>query len=215
MSKSTAPSPAAEDGAFDVQGSEEELPDHMSYETLDHAPATSHGTYLEGVQDGVEDLERYEAGGYHPMHLGDRLGDSGSYHVIHKLGHGGFSTVWLCRDTREGPYVAVKVHTADVSAKNLPDLRLVDLDKSIAGAEYMNAPRDYFSLQGPNGTHQCLVFTLLGPRVSPSIWVEMEDPGPTLRKMCKQTAQALAFLHRNGICHGGMYPWTSSKIPDC
>ncbi|TVY17588.1 Serine/threonine-protein kinase SRPK [Lachnellula arida] len=194
MSKSTAPSPAAEDRAFDVQGSEEEFPYHISYEILDHAPATSHGTYLEGIQDGVEDLERYEAGGYHPIHLGDYLGDSSRYHVIHKLGYGGFSTVWLCRDTREGPYVAVKVHTADVSAKDLPDLRLVDLDKSVAGAEYINTPGDHFSLEGPNGTHQCLVFTLLGPRVSPSIWVEMEDPGPTLRKMYLRPANILVKL---------------------
>ena len=45
-------------GAFD-SGSEEfedEFEDDVSY--LSHAPATSHGTYLDGNQDGLEDLEK-------------------------------------------------------------------------------------------------------------------------------------------------------------
>jgi serine/threonine-protein kinase SRPK3 len=190
-----------------------EFPDDIS--CLDHAPATSHGTYLAGIQDGVENLEDYQAGGYHPIHLGDRLGNKGRYHVIHKLGHGGFSTVWLCRDSREGKYVAVKVHTAEVSADDLPDLRLIGLDKSAPGAEYINIPRDHFSLEGPNGTHQCLVLTLLGPRISPDIWIEMQNPGPTLRKFCQQTAYALKFLHQNGLCHGGICLYIHFEIPAC
>ncbi|KAH8752446.1 hypothetical protein F5882DRAFT_419921 [Hyaloscypha sp. PMI_1271] len=81
-----------------------EFPDDIS--CLDHAPATSHGTYLAGTQDRVENLEDYQAGGYHPIHLGDHLGNAGRYRVIHKfinsVGHGGVSTVWLCRDSQEG-----------------------------------------------------------------------------------------------------------------
>lgn len=201
----------AADGNDSEHGSE--FLDDISY--LDHAPATSHGTYLAGVQDSVENLEDYQAGGYHPIHLGDRLGNTGRYHVLHKLGHGGFSTVWLCRDSQEGKYVAVKVLTADVSADNIPDLRLIDLDRSAPGAEYINIPKDLFSLKGPNGTHQCLVLTLLGPRVSPGIWKKMQNPGPTLRKFCRQTAYALKFLHQNGLCHGGICPHIRFEIPAC
>jgi serine/threonine-protein kinase SRPK3 len=180
----------------------DEFSDDGSFDgALDHAPPNSHGTFLEGLQDGVEDLEVYEAGGYHPIHLGDLLGDR--YQVIHKLGHGGFSTVWLCRDTSKGRYVAVKVHTANISYDDLPDLRLINLDQSAPGACYINIPSDHFSISGPNGTHQCLVLTLLGPRASPNLWRQLETPGPILRKMCQQTTQALAFLHQNGICHGG------------
>jgi hypothetical protein len=186
-----------------------DFPDSIScasYTSLDHARATSHGTFLAGFQDGVEDLEDYQAGGYHPIHLGDRLGAMGRYHVLHKLGHGGFSTVWLCSDNQSKGYVAVKVHAADVSLDKLPDLRLVDLNRSVPGVEYINIPRDHFSQEGPNGTHQCLVFTLLGPRVSPDLWIEMDNPGRTLREMCQKTAQGLSFLHRNGLCHGGTCP---------
>ncbi|KAF4633603.1 hypothetical protein G7Y89_g4511 [Cudoniella acicularis] len=112
-----------------------EFPDDIS--CLDHTPATSHGTYLAGIQDGVENIDDYQVGGYHPIHLGDRLGNAGRYHVIHKLSYGGFSTVWFCRDSQEGKSVAVKVLTADVSANDLPDLRLIDLDKSAPGDEYI------------------------------------------------------------------------------
>ena len=67
----------------------------------DHAPATSHGTYLAGPGEGVENLEDYQIGGYHPIYLGVRLGDSGRYHILHKLGYGGFSTVGFAATSRK------------------------------------------------------------------------------------------------------------------
>ena len=45
----------------------------------------------------AEPLERYRKGGYHPTHLGDTFKD-GRYKIIHKLGWGGYATVWLARD---------------------------------------------------------------------------------------------------------------------
>jgi len=44
----------------------------------------------------VEDPRLYRPGGYHPVHLGDIY--CKRYKVIHKLGFGTFSTVWLARD---------------------------------------------------------------------------------------------------------------------
>ena len=117
---------------------------------LPHAPATSHGTYLGGLNEDLEDLEFYQLGGYHPIHLGDELGPPGRYRVIHKLGHGGFGTVWLCRDSQASRYVAVKVMTADLSSDLILDLSLLELDQAIPGADYIALPLDRFSLTGPD-----------------------------------------------------------------
>jgi len=52
-----------------------------------------------GCDIDAEPLHRYKKGGYHPIHLGDRL-SNGRYKVLHKLGWGGYSTVWAARDIR-------------------------------------------------------------------------------------------------------------------
>jgi len=46
-----------------------------------------------------ENFLDYRPGGYHPVALGETLKD-GRYKIHHKLGHGGFSTVWVARDYR-------------------------------------------------------------------------------------------------------------------
>ena len=45
-----------------------------------------------------EDVELYKEGGFHPVHLGDVLGER--YRVCRKLGFGSSSTVWLAKDLR-------------------------------------------------------------------------------------------------------------------
>ena len=46
-----------------------------------------------------EKIAKYQPGGYHPVCLGDTFKD-GRYKIHHKLGWGGFSTVWLARDRK-------------------------------------------------------------------------------------------------------------------
>lgn len=60
------------------------------------------------MYEPIEDVERmkhYRAGGYHPVMIGDRFHDR--YRVVHKLGHGTYSTIWLARDEVSNRYVAV------------------------------------------------------------------------------------------------------------
>lgn len=47
----------------------------------------------------AEPIHRYLLGGYHPIVLGDLFKD-GRYIVLHKLGWGGFSTVWAAKDLK-------------------------------------------------------------------------------------------------------------------
>jgi hypothetical protein len=60
---------------------------------------------------GVESIERYTPGGYHPVMVGDTLHKR--YRIVDKLGSGGYSTVWLAHDDKLDAYVAPKVCIAD------------------------------------------------------------------------------------------------------
>ena len=64
--------------------------------------------------DDGEDVYRYRPGGLHPDHLGDLL-DGRRYIVVHKLGQGASSTVWLARDLILRKYVAIKIKESDLS----------------------------------------------------------------------------------------------------
>jgi hypothetical protein len=55
---------------------------------------------IEGVD--VEDINQYTPGGFHPIRLGDVLSSTkAQYRVLHKLGRGAFSTVWLAEALQE------------------------------------------------------------------------------------------------------------------
>jgi hypothetical protein len=51
--------------------------------------------------DFGERISGYKMGGYHPVHLGDKFPSRNNprYRVLHKLGSGAFSTVWLAKDS--------------------------------------------------------------------------------------------------------------------
>ena len=73
--------------------------------------------------DVIEDIEDYQPGGYHPISIGDTF-DHGRFRVLHKLGFGGSSTVWLARDQQEeGDWtriVTLKAMRADVPLSKVP-----------------------------------------------------------------------------------------------
>lgn len=168
------------------------------------------GLMAEGVPWGLENVYDYGAGGHHPIHLGDILYQR--YKVCHKLGSGGFANVWLCRDTLTDDtfprYVAVKVIMAEGSSPDCPELQVCKLaEKGLGRGPSGNLfclPLDRFEIDGPNGLHYAFVYPVLGPRVSqmPNV-IESKNPGPQLRAICLQVAEAMATLHDYGICHGG------------
>ena len=115
--------------------------------------------------DNVEDVEKYTKGGFHPIHLGDTL-KGGRYCVLHKLGYGGFSTVWLARDKFQDRLVSLKVLTAEASRlhKELGVLR--HLDERVRADPLrasIIATLDDFTIDGPNSTHLCYVSQPGGP----------------------------------------------------
>ena len=165
--------------------------------------------YQPGVVDNVEDLEQYKVGGFHPIHIGDTL-DSGRYRVVHKLGFGGFATVWLGRDQDLNRYVALKILVADFS-KDCSELKMLlhlkENSANHAGRKYVASLIDHFWIEGPNGSHICLVSPVAGPSISafsqhqPQARLE----APVAQKLALQVTQGLAFLHSIGVGHGGKW----------
>ncbi|OIW29097.1 kinase-like protein [Coniochaeta ligniaria NRRL 30616] len=184
----------------------------------DDAEMADNGLRLKLAPFKLEHLQDYEPGGHHPVQLGDTLGDDGRYIVVHKLGHGGFANVWLCRDTRAQPlarYVALKILMTDVSVEEkCSELRVIHQLKawsdaesaSSKGAGYICLPLDKFDIDGPNGTHYCFVYPVLGPKVSLGLCRGSEDPDLVLRSVCFKVVEAIAFLHGHGMCHGDLTP---------
>ncbi|KAG4430751.1 hypothetical protein IFR05_013772 [Cadophora sp. M221] len=176
--------------------------DHAVNENVGNGPAEQ--LYERGWLLDVEDREEYRPGGFHPVHMGDRLGTAGRFRVIHKLGSGGLATVWLCRDQDTQKYVALKIIIADESRENSSELRFVTqegLNFGEIGGECIAVPREHSWHDGPNGRHLCLVLPVLGPRVS-AVWDRFEDPARVSRDIALQATRGPHFLHKNGICHG-------------
>ncbi|VDB92265.1 unnamed protein product [Peniophora sp. CBMAI 1063] len=179
-----------------------------------------HGyTFIPSSLDGVEDAEDYQPGGFHPIAIGDSFSQS-RYRVVHKLGYGGSSTVWLARDTCDGDrLVALKAMRADASPKHTDEilsLSIAELLRAVPPLSSHILPvDDHFFVQGPNGTHMFLVSPFAGPNL-----LAMSDcPGRVIgsrrlradlaRKVAKQTAMALYYMHSAGIVHGDL---TTSNI---
>jgi hypothetical protein len=80
---------------------------------LTPAPNASQATY-QYIEESVEPFGGYIAGGYYPLQIGHRLGPLQRCHIVHKLGHGGSSTIWLALDERMARYVAVKIAVSDL-----------------------------------------------------------------------------------------------------
>lgn len=175
----------------------------------------TNGLHLDLAPFGLEHIHDYELGGHHPIHLGDLYGGTGQgrYRVIHKLGHGGFANVWLCRDTEATggtKYVALKILMAETSDDNCSELRVNQLktthDRNTPGddgAEFICLPMDNFKIIGRNGEHIALTYPVLGPNVSLGLFDTSADPDKDLRGLCLKVSKAVKFLHGQGICHGG------------
>ncbi|PBP22530.1 caib/baif family protein-like protein [Diplocarpon rosae] len=108
----------------------------------------------------------YRPGGFHPVHLNDVF-KKGRYIVIHKLGHGGFATVWLGRDTLRQRYVALKILAARLS-RDCPEveiLRRLKQSEDHEGKPFVMSLLDHFWIDGPNGKHLCVVSEVGGPSI--------------------------------------------------
>lgn len=155
---------------------------------------------------GVETLSSYRPGGYHPVMIGDTLHDR--YIIADKLGFGGYSTVWLARDTLQKKYVALKINTSSVDSREARLLKSVFTPASLPlaltdGVSWIPQCLDEFFVEGPNGKHSCYT-------VSPARSDLRETSFSRLftlevsHAIAYELVLAASYLHSRGVVHGGI-----------
>ncbi|KAJ3892668.1 kinase-like domain-containing protein [Lentinula edodes] len=141
------------------------------------------------------------------MYIGDEFAN-GRCGIIHKLGFGRSSTVWLARDrqsTQAGKLVTLKALRADASNADSPDLVIPKLLQRTGLPDvYLRTIEDHFAVDGPNGSHDFLVSVFSGPSIQAMLY---RPDRPRLRaaltrKIAAQAACAMEHIHRAGFVHG-------------
>ncbi|KAK9374657.1 protein kinase [Lipomyces chichibuensis] len=173
--------------------------------------------FIPSSLDDVEQIENYRTGGFHPVSIGDSF-SRGRYRVLHKLGFGGFSTVWLARDEQSHRLVSLKIMTAEAS-NTCDEMRILQYLKDSAichpACAHILCVLDHFTIDGPNGSHSCLVSPFAGPSLAQMTHTPGKPAGTRrlrgalARKFAKQVTLTIGYMHSRGVAHGDL---TSSNI---
>ncbi|KAJ5508176.1 hypothetical protein N7527_010319 [Penicillium freii] len=199
-----------------------------------------------------EGIDRYCPGGFHPVSIGDEF-NGGRYTVHHKLGFGESATVWLAttnnicvaplsyhKDTGQPIFTAPRIGRGGVEWVALKILAAhIKEPKELRNLQYLRnqvndrpilynivALLDNFLIEGPNGTHHCLVLECTGPSfelIEQSIDFnnyghfltvdksEFDDPTDhvgmsisPLSFLIQQVLTTVQYMHSVGLCHGGI-----------
>src|ERR1700733_809505 len=153
----------------------------------------------------------------HPIPLNNTFAD-GRYTVVHKLGFGTFSTVWLIHDDTVSKYLSLKILTAYASQSSedgshrYHELEVLKhlrgrFDENENGNQYVVRMLDQFNhqLEGLNGLHRCIVTELLGPSLASDIEGLYDEifPPNVAKRFVFQVALGVQYLHKRKVVHGG------------
>lgn len=115
-------------------------------------------------------------------------------------------------------YVALKITMSETQShsRELRVLRLLSSSSSThPGSQHVVQLLDDFQHAGPNGTHTCLVFEVLGPNVLTVFDAHCPHgrlPGKVAKRVCKQALLGLDFLHQHQVGHGGALRSTIARL---
>ncbi|KAI4749956.1 protein kinase [Aureobasidium sp. EXF-12344] len=160
-----------------------------------------------------ESVPGYKAESFYPVILGDVF--NSRYQVLAKLGFGTASTVWLCRDLATTKFVTLKIcitgqaATSEVAISH--HIRSIEADHP--GLERIRVALDDFEVEGPSGSHQCLIYTPLGMnytefrnRISGQAF-----SAELLQQSLLMVLLGLDLLHQAGVVHTGQSTRFSSS----
>ncbi|KAL6827996.1 kinase-like protein [Trichoderma camerunense] len=205
---STPQPTAASEGIKSVEGGKEpEKVEELQDDTAPQQDATS--------EDEEEGKAAYRPGGFHPVYIGDIFNDR--YKVLNKIGYGLYSTVWLVKDLQaavdgdtSNVYRALKVLRADCYGHGTDTFEreilrcLRDGSREHPGYPYVCHLIDNFEHQGPNGTHVCFIFELMGETLrSFGTWFPLDGkiPYEIMLRFAIQLVLALWYAHDHDVIH--------------
>ncbi|KAM5441437.1 hypothetical protein MferCBS31731_003508 [Microsporum ferrugineum] len=168
-------------------------------------PASGFELVDAGEKIEEETLPTYIPDKYYPVRLGQIF--QNRYQVVGKVGYGVFSTVWLARDFQNSRHVILKTCIASVERSNeikiYEHISASEFKVDHAGKDFYRKLYDSFKVEGPHGSHACLVQQPLGLSLD-----QVLDIRPTrtftlelLKPPLRQILAGLDFLHRIDVIH--------------
>lgn len=159
------------------------------------------------IESEAEPRDRYSKNLYYPIRIGEVLAER--YRIEHKLGWGGFSTVWLAHDTHENKPVALKIMVPGGKGEHEYH-RQKEIIQKVHDISGFVTYQSFFCLAGHGGNkHMVLVFPVRGPSLHYCMrwgkWGTVACRVPA----AKQLLLSLKGLHDAGIIHRGR-----STLPD-
>ena len=127
------------------------------------------------------------------------------YKIYDQIGAGGFSSVYLARDERSNKVVAVKVLHEHLASQE----RIVQrFHKELEKAQTLNHPAivRYLDQGEEGGLHFLVMEYLEGKTLALYLQERKKLSLPEALSLTRQTAEALAYAHRQGLIHRDLKP---------
>jgi len=153
------------------------------------------------VEEYAEIVNNYSRDLYYPICIGDVLVQT--YRIEHKLGHGGFSTVWLARDIQEEKDVALKIIISGNAGEDEYKMQ-TEILRTVQDTSNLLTCLETFLLPGHHHNHRVLVFPMRGPSIHYCLELWQRSLSMATRmSAARQLLKALEQLHNAGIVHQG------------
>ncbi|GAP90915.1 putative CMGC protein kinase [Rosellinia necatrix] len=149
------------------------------------------------IEINAEPVEKYQQGCvYYPIRLGDILDNR--YCVKHKLGHGGFSTVWMAQDKETSELVALKVLVSGKDGETEFNAQKM-VKQAVGEASHIVPCQRTFEVQGNHGNrHHVLVMPALGPNLDTHY---RDAPIAARMQAAFHVLKALKTIHEAKLVH--------------
>ncbi|KAI3005997.1 hypothetical protein CBS147346_4024 [Aspergillus niger] len=147
----------------------------------------------------------YDSKYFYPAKPGEVLGDR--YQTLVKVGWGVSSTVWLACDLQRhieepGSVVALKIANNNASFAGHEceiEQHISTADPSHRGRSLIRTLLDSFQVEGPEGSHPCLVYPPMREPLSMYLrrFDEKQMPLPLIKTYIRALLTGLDYLHKN------------------